>query len=231
MSKPEIVLLHGALGAKSQFAPLLPLLAETFTVHALDFAGHGAAGIAAERPLRLPHFAADLIAYLDEQGMAQAHVFGHSMGGYVGLLAAREYPDRIGRVFTLGTKFAWTPEFAAREVKLLDAEKMLAKVPAFVQQLQERHTAVSWRDLLAKTAEMMRDLGENPPLTPESAAHIPHAVRIGLGDRDHMVTLEESAAIYRALPNGQLHVLPDTPHPLEKVNMADLAAAIIHFFA
>lgn len=229
MHKPNLILLHGALGAKSLFDSLQPLLAETFVVHALNFEGHGEAEVV-ERPFRMSHFAENLIAYLNAHNIESAHVFGHSMGGYVGLLAAHIYPERIDRVFTLGTKFAWTPEFAANEVRLLDPDRILAKVPVFAQTLQTRHTAAGWRQVLAQTAEMMQNLGQNSPLTAEISAQIQHPVRIGLGDRDHMVTLEESAAMYHALPQGQLQVLPATPHPLEKVHLPDVAAAIHHFF-
>ncbi len=38
-----------------------------------------------------------------------------------------------------------------------------------------------------------------------------------IGDKDNMVTLEESTEVYRSLPNAKLAVLPDTKHPMDKV--------------
>jgi hypothetical protein len=55
-------------------------------------------------------------------------------------------------------------------------------------------------------------------------------VRISIGDRDKMVTLEESIRVYRLLEKGEFQVFPNTPHPLEKAPVDKLAEAIIDFF-
>jgi pimeloyl-ACP methyl ester carboxylesterase len=54
-------------------------------------------------------------------------------------------------------------------------------------------------------------------------------VRVCLGDRDPTTTLAESADIYRALPAGELAVLPATPHELDRVAPARLLALITDF--
>jgi hypothetical protein len=45
------------------------------------------------------------------------------------------------------------------------------------------------------------------------------------------VSVEEAAGAFRALPNGELLVLPRTPHPLEQVDAGRLATALAEFFA
>ena len=77
---------------------------------------------------------------------------------------------------------------------------------------------------------MMTALGERRAVTPEILGGISQRVRIGVGDRDAMVTLEESAAAYRSLPQGELEVLPGTPHPLERISPARLARYVTEFF-
>ena len=223
MSKPTLLLLHGALGDSAQFAPLRPLLAADFDVHAFDLEGHGRCPLP-ERPLRIASFAQNVLAYMDEQGIPRAHLFGHSMGGYIGLYLALHHPERVGKVFTLGTKLGWTAEFATAELGNLNPDRIAEKVPRFAQLLAERH--VDWRGTVAKVAEMTADLGHNPPLTHENLATLSTPVRLGLGDRDQMVTLEETAAVYRRLPKGELQVLPATPHPLERAPWLRLAHAI-----
>ena len=39
-----------------------------------------------------------------------------------------------------------------------------------------------------------------------------------LGDRDKMVSLDETVAVYKSLPNAEMCVLPNTPHPLEQAD-------------
>lgn len=50
-----------------------------------------------------------------------------------------------------------------------------------------------------------------------------------LGDRDKMVTLDETLAVYKQLPNAQCGVLPGTPHAFEQVNIPLLAQLIKEF--
>lgn len=55
MSKPDLMLLHGALGSRAQFSSLEPVLGETFRVHTLDFEGHG------DSPLKERVFRDDMV--------------------------------------------------------------------------------------------------------------------------------------------------------------------------
>jgi len=171
-----------------------------------------------------------LVAYLDGQGIEQAHVFGYSMGGYAALHAANVQPERLGRVFTLSTKLDWSPEFAAGEVRMLDPDRIADKVPAFARLLERRHSAFGWRNVLHSTEEMMLAMGERPEIDAAMLRAIDIPVRIAVGDRDHMVSIEECIEAYRALPGGELQVFPSTPHPIEKVDTEMLASALIQFF-
>lgn len=230
MDKLALLLLHGALGAQDQFAPLVPLLADRFDLHRLDFEGHGAAPLR-DRPFRMEHFATNVLDYLTAHDLAQADLLGYSMGGYVACTLARARPDLVRRVATLGTKFYWDPETASREVARLDPEKIRAKVPHFARALEARHPASGWETVLRHTRDLLLGLGETGGLRPADVADLALPVRICVGDRDSTVSLAETAEIYRALPQGQLEVLPGTPHEFERVAPARLAATLIDFFA
>ena len=167
---------------------------------------------------------------MQERGIEQTDIFGYSMGGYVGLYLARHHPARVGRLFTLATKFDWNPDGAAREAAMLNPEKMQQKVPQFYAALQQRHSPNNLDELLHRTAAMMTALGEQPEVTLQDLAQIQTPVRVGVGDRDQMVSIEETVQIFRQIPNGQLAVLPATPHPIEKVPLPRLAAEIQEFF-
>jgi pimeloyl-ACP methyl ester carboxylesterase len=230
MKRSSIILLHGALGAGTQFDPLKMLLKDRFEIHTLDLEGHGTSPLR-NRPLRMAHYAENVAAFLDREKISTAGVFGHSLGGHGGLFLARFHTDRINGVFTLGTKFNWTPQIAEKENKLLIPEKIMEKVPQFGQLLKERHVAAGWEALLEKQREMQLHVARNNPLPDGDIQRISQPVRIGIGDRDQMVTLEESIRIYRLLERGELQVFPDTQHPLEKAPVQKLAEAIIDFFS
>jgi pimeloyl-ACP methyl ester carboxylesterase len=166
----------------------------------------------------MEQFALQLKGYLETAQLTRPLLFGYSMGGYVGLTLEHLHPGTFKGIYTLATKFDWRPETAAQEVKGLNADKLLEKVPAFAALLEQRHTAMGWRNVLAATAEMMLHLGSHPVLTAEVLGALSCPVRVSVGDRDRMVSVEETAWAYRNLKNGELQVLPSTPHPLEQVN-------------
>ncbi|MFK7804695.1 MAG: alpha/beta fold hydrolase [Anaerolineae bacterium] len=225
-----IILLHGAIGAKEQLEPLAAELRRLgCEPHTLTFEGHGDQPHRG-RPFRVPFLIENIVEYMETNGIEQANLFGHSLGGLVGLGMAHSHPVKIGRVFTMGTKFVWTPEIAIKEHKNLNPEKILEKVPKFAQLLKNRHTAVDWQENMAQSREMMSDFGENPPSF-DQLAETQQPVIISIGDRDNLSTIEESMQAARTLPNGALQVFPNTKHPIEQVNVPMLADAINRAFS
>lgn len=224
----KLLLLHGALGSKAQLDPLAKLLQPGFDTWALNFSGHGGAPFAPA--FGIESFAAETLDFLNRNNLEKVDIFGYSMGGYVALHLARLHPQRVGRIVTLATKFDWTPASAERESKMLDPEKIEAKVPAFAAQLQERHLPNDWKLVLRKTAALMHQLGQQPLLTPEVLAQIGQPTLVCLGDADQMVNIDETKLVAESLPSGQLQILPQTPHPLEKVDLNALAGVVRAFF-
>ena len=222
-------MLHGALGSKDQFDPLVKLLKTDFETLTLNFSGHGNHPHIPDR-FTLSLFTQDIIDFLEQNSHKTVHIFGYSMGGYVALNLAKNYADRIGKIMTLATKFNWTPESAAREEKMLNADKIEEKVPAFAHMLKTRHTSMGWKSVLEKTAGMMQDLGNGNGLKAKDLASIQTPVMILLGTKDQMVTAEESIAAADALAQGHFEPLADAEHPLEKITPRQLADILIDYF-
>jgi pimeloyl-ACP methyl ester carboxylesterase len=228
MAATDLILLHGALGDGTQLAALAAALGDGRSVTMLELPGHGATP-AGPHALRIDGFAAAVLGEMDRRGIARADFFGYSMGGYVALYLAGTAPDRVGRVATLATKLAWTPEVAARESAMLDPVTIREKIPKFAAVLEARHTALGWEALLSRTAELMHELGHHPAVTDELLEQIAHPVRIGVGDRDATVSIDESAAAVRKLARGELEVHPRTPHPFEKAPVDRITRSIAEF--
>lgn len=217
----SLILLHGAIGAKDQLEPLANLLSKDFDLHTLNFSGHGDQPVPHKFSIDL--FSDNLLCYIEALDLKDVCVFGYSMGGYVALYMARHYPEHISKVATLGTKFLWTPEIAEKETKLLNPDKIEEKLPHFAEQLKDRHLPNDWKEVLQKTSNMMHDLGNKNALELSDYKTIEIPVKLFLGDSDNMVTLQETKDVSEQLPNAQLNVLKDTPHPIEKVNLEILA--------
>src|SRR6476646_356262 len=78
-----LVLLHGGLMTIDlSFGPLLAPLAASRQVIAVELQGHGHTADA-DRPMGIDALADDVVALLDHLGVAEADVFGFSLGGLV----------------------------------------------------------------------------------------------------------------------------------------------------
>lgn len=225
MATVPLILLHGALGSSAHFEALAGSLAPR-PVYRLNFSGHG--GEALRTAFSIAGFAEEVLNFMDDQSIGTADFFGYSMGGYIALYLAAQHPSRVGRITTLGTKFDWTPESAARETERLDPDVLAVKVPRFAAALAERHAPADWKEVVRRTADLMRQLGASPALQGAVWDRIDVPVTIARGELDAMVTAEESRAAVAALRHAVYVELPDTKHPIEQVDPAlltGLAAA------
>ncbi|MFS4430236.1 alpha/beta fold hydrolase [Chryseobacterium sp. S90] len=224
---PHLLLLHGALGHSDIFTPYLNTLSQYFTVHTPLFSGHGNLELPSEG-ISIEKYTQELSEYCEVNNLTDVFIFGHSMGGYAALCYAMKSPEHVNSVITLGTKFDWSEEQALKESKMLNPDVILEKIPQYAQLLESQHGS-KWKQLLPAIADLMIDLGKNPPLE-NNLAMINIPIQIMVGDKDNMVTIEESSRVYRSLPNAKLAVLPDTKHPLDKVRPSLLLNLIKDFW-
>jgi pimeloyl-ACP methyl ester carboxylesterase len=224
----ELLLLHGALGSKEQFTELEESLGGKYKIHTLNFSGHGRR-TSHHHAFTIQNFAHEVLDWMNEHYDKRMDVFGYSMGGYVALWLARFYPSRVGKIFTLGTKLKWNEEEAEREIKMLNAEKIVEKVPAFAQTLAERHGEHEWKSVMSKTGLLMRDLAHTH-LTDQDFLQIEHNVLLGRGEKDTMVTTEETDYAHRLLKHSELKIYQGVPHPIEQVPVGLLVDEINRFF-
>ena len=221
----NIIFLHGALGTADQFKELSLLLKDELNIYCPNLPGHGGSPFTG-KDYTIPTLAASLYQYIMENKIRSSLIFGYSMGGYLGLWFASKHPELISGVITHATKYDWTRVTAEQEIKMLDPEIMELKVPAFARELASRHHPLDWKDVVRNCASLIKDLGNENLLSEAVLRTITLPVLVCVGDRDKMVSIEETIRIYRELPNGSLMILPDTPHPFEKTNQTLLATLI-----
>lgn len=223
----NILLLHGALGTKEQFNELKDLLSTKYNVLVLNFEGHGDSISTNNFTIEL--FVDNVIEFLNHSKIEKTHIFGYSMGGYVALKLALRMPKLASKIITLGTKFNWSKEATAKEIKLLNPEIMEQKVPDFVSALAKLHQPNDWKNIVSKTAGLMISIESVSKLNSDDLKQIQNEVLIGIGDKDRMVTLEESEKVFSCLDKAQLTIIENTQHPIETVDKVLLANLIEGF--
>jgi pimeloyl-ACP methyl ester carboxylesterase len=92
---PAVVLLHGLSGSTRWWAHNHAVLAQDFRVYGIDLIGFGRSR---GQRFVLHEAACGLVAWLDQLGLAQAHLVGHSMGGYIAADLAAHFPERVDRL-------------------------------------------------------------------------------------------------------------------------------------
>jgi pimeloyl-ACP methyl ester carboxylesterase len=223
----HLLLLHGAIGTKDQLQALSKALNKYYHVHSFNFPGHGGNDLPQQFSIAL--FAAEVVQWLTENKIDRVNIFGYSMGGYVAMYVARHYPGFLDKIVTLGTKYIWTEEIAKKEVTMLNPEVIETKLPKFAGQLQQQHFPQNWKAVLQRTAAMLLAMGKNPPLAEEDFGKITNEVLLLVGDRDKMVSLEETINTYQSLRSGSLCVLPATSHPIEALSIHTVVALLGEF--
>lgn len=224
----NLILLHGAMGCNLQMQDLADRLRHHFNIFLFEFEGHGKKSNS-EVPLSIPSMASELDIYSKGLKLKKSFVFGYSMGGYVALYHAINNPNAFEMIMTLATKFDWNPESAGSAAKQLDPQKIEEKVPSFAKLLETRH-GTQWKSLAARTAAMMMDLARQPELTDIRLAQITTPCILCRGDQDQMVTRAETHWAAGHIKYSETHLLENTTHPLEKVNLDQLAQLIISNF-
>ncbi|MBT6728095.1 MAG: acetoin dehydrogenase dihydrolipoyllysine-residue acetyltransferase subunit [Deltaproteobacteria bacterium] len=95
-----LICLHGFGGDKNNWQFNLAALAPNRRVLAPDFPSHGDSTVSAEHSSPLA-YAKMVSAMIDQLELGQVDLVGHSMGGLVALLVARESPAKVGALTLL----------------------------------------------------------------------------------------------------------------------------------
>lgn len=77
---------------------------------------------------------------------------------------------------------------------------------------------------------MLIGMGKGDKLFDEDFEKIENGVLLGVGDKDKMVSLEETLDVYKKLKNGNMLVMPDTQHPFENISIDRIVYEIKSFF-
>jgi len=202
-----LVLLHGGLlTIDLNFGPLLGPLAAGRQVIAVELQGHGHTADSG-RPMTIEALAGDVVALLDHLGIAEADLFGFSLGGLVACAVALGAPARVGKLIVASADAHRPP---GRVSAPLDEGRLPAA--ADFQAWRDAYEAIApdpahFDEFAARTSAMVREFAG---WTGELRSLQAPALLI-FGDRDFS-PLPDVVEMFELLPDGQLAVLPGTTH-------------------
>jgi pimeloyl-ACP methyl ester carboxylesterase len=152
-----LVLLHGAYGTIDLWGPVLEALASDRKVIAVETQGHGhTADI--DRPIRYEPMADDVAALMEHLGIAQADVFGYSMGGNTAVQLAIRHPERVRKLVAVSANYrldGYYPEVLAGIQEI--TPEVFAGSPLEEAYLRNAPHPEDWPTLIEKLKELDAD--------------------------------------------------------------------------
>ena len=231
-----LIVLHGAYMNIPTMGAIIPRLALTHTVYALEFQGHGRT-TDIDRPITYPNLADDVAAFMDAVGLKKADVFGYSMGAAAGLQLAIRHPEKVNKLVAASVAYdarGWQPEFTAFIPQM--TVEMFVGMPFAAEYRKLAPNPDGFPALVRKLITL-----EHEPMAWEADVRtLKIPVLIISGDAD-ATTLEHSVAMFRLfgggvmgdmgkpLPASRLAVLPATSHTAV-ITQVDLLLGFIEPF-
>jgi pimeloyl-ACP methyl ester carboxylesterase len=214
-----LVVLHGAYMTIETMGEIVPSLAETRQVIALELQGHGhTADI--DRPLSYEQMADDVAALLRHLEFEEADVFGFSMGGGIALQVAMRHPEMVRKLVVASATYTSDglyPE-VGEAIETITPE-LFAGTPLLEEYTRVAPNSDDFPTLVAK----LKQLDMEPFAWPEEDIRgIVAPTLLIIGDSDG-TRLEHAVEMFRllgggvfgdivGLPKCQLAVLPGTAH-------------------
>jgi pimeloyl-ACP methyl ester carboxylesterase len=211
---PDLVLLHGGGGTVDDLAGIRAVLGPGHRIIAPEQRAHGRTPDIGE--LRYAQMAADTAALLDGLGVRSADLVGWSDGGIIALIVARDRPELVGHVVAIGANV--DSDGAPDPMSEASTDWFANATPADL----DFDMSVE-----AKT-KLLAMWGVGPEITVADLPRVTPPVLLIAGDRD-LVTLEHTVAMFTALPDAKLAIIPGADHHVPQARPDTVAALIMEF--
>jgi pimeloyl-ACP methyl ester carboxylesterase len=234
-----LLLLHGGLGASSEWKPFIPALSERFRVFALDSRGHGKTNNP-KGELNYQMMSDDVGAFIKSLGLQKPSILGNSDGAQIILEMGIRYAEVVHALVLCAGGYTRSSEAYRNAWHNLgidgsgdvDFDQLRAAFGGSTLEVwRKRHAFVDnpdrWKRLLQQLAKMW--------LTPlkyssEDFQKVRVPVLLMLGDRDQFFPVEENIEMYRMLPSAELVVLPNSDHGLPFTAVELCTQIVLAFF-
>lgn len=242
-----LIILHGLLGSLDNWQSIAKKIAEHgFTVYIIDQRNHGRSPHSAEFNYHL--LSADLLEFMQQHGIAKAHLLGHSMGGKTVMQFALQHPEKVEKLIVADIVPAAFDDrhsdvfealFAANagkansreEVQQVLREKLQDETTVqFLMKSLVRNddgTGFSWR---FNTEALWKNYGN---ISEEISAAQPYTGETLFikGERSTYINTGNYSSIAELFVNHQLVEIQGTGHWVHAEKPAEFIAEVLHFLA
>ncbi len=211
-----LIVLHGAYMNIPAMGEIIPALAATHKVYAIEMQGHGRTNDI-DRKITYPNLADDVAAFMDAVGLDKADVLGYSMGGGAGIQLAIRHPEKVNKLIIASCAYdvqGWQQEFRDFIPKM--TVEMFVNMPFAEEYRKLAPDPDGFPGLVRKLIALEKE----PMAWGDDVKNIKAPVLIIAGDADAL-TLEHAVSFFKLLGGG---VMGDMGQPLPKSRLAVLPA-------
>lgn len=227
---PPLVLLHGAAGClQMELEPLARRLSKQFRVYTVDFTAHGQSDPLPQYDFTPALFIDNVATLFDYFELAEANLFGFSLGGFVALSYAHANPARVRRLAVHATHVFWDQALVDTMLTRLDYEGIKQASPDLARYLGQMHGADNWASLFERTKQYTLKI----PAFEAEYTHVRDVktpTLVSAVDEDDLFSVDSPVGLHKLLANSNLAIIPGKRHALQNVNL-DLFAPLLcrHF--
>jgi non-heme chloroperoxidase len=219
-----VIFLHGYTDSHHSFDLNLPRLPRKYHAYALDQRGHG--GSSKPACCYAPSdFSGDVIAFMNQLGIAQATLVGHSMGSFIAHKVAADHPNRVCKLVLIGSATTVAGNPGALELQSIVDTLVDPIDPEFVRAFQAStffspipegflDTAVS--ESLRVPASIWKQALDALIADDHTASlsQITAETKIFWGEEDVFFFAEHQTDLLAAIPGSTLETYANTGHGL-----------------
>lgn len=241
-----VVLIPGITSRIEDYDDLVRALSARRRVLVLDLPGSGYSD-KPERTYDLTFYEDTLVSFLDEMGVARAHLGGGSLGGNLVLRLAHRFPDRFDRLVAWAPGSAWKAHpYLARLLRLATSRALFWLFVRVQSRYWYRHDLPGRAEIQRANLAYYREVmcsgfvkmyfgiaaDQVARTLFDIAPHIRHPTLLAWGDRDDGANMQKHIfRLHRLLPSDELAVFRGARHALATEVPVTLAAVIEEFLS
>ena len=246
---PAILLLHGFGASLQAWDDWAPALEKNLRVLRIDIPGFGLSGPAVNQDYSDAADVARVIAVMDQLGVQQVIVAGHSMGGRIAWNLAAAHPERVSQLVLLSPD--GFPDPNAKSDKTYEVPALLGLLPyslpkwalrmggvapAFAddsqltpQMMQRYHDMMLAPGVRTALLERMRQTRNSDPVSRLQSIKAPTLLL--WGEKDAFIPVSNAQDYLKAMPQAKLVTLPGVGHVLHEEAPQASVQAVLDFLS
>ena len=246
---PAILLLHGFGASLQAWDDWAPALEKNLRVLRIDIPGFGLSGPAVNQDYSDAADVARVIAVMDQLGVQQVIVAGHSMGGRIAWNLAAAHPERVSKLVLISPD--GFPDPNAKSDKTYEVPALLGLLPyslpkwalrmggvapAFAddsqltpQMMQRYHDMMLAPGVRTALLDRMSQTRNSDPVVRLQSIKAPTLLL--WGEKDAFIPVNNAQDYLKAMPQAKLVTLPGVGHVLHEEAPQASVQAVLDFLS